>query len=115
LTWARLEALFETMGYPYSRQGSYAEGDTLPASFFTFWNFDAPEGGFYDNEANKVIWKWQVYFYTKDPGLMYSVMDTLAQEAKNEGFVVDGRAFDLGADEPGYVGRTIRLLYVETL
>ena len=115
MTWEALEQVFNHYDYPYSRQGSYAEADRLPVSFFTFWNFDTPEESFYDNAPNRVVWRWQIYFYTKDPSLMYSVMDDLIAYAKTLGFVPDGRAWDIDSNEPEYVGRTVRLLYVETI
>ena len=34
--WSKLEEVFIELNLPYSRQGSYGEGDSLPASFFTF-------------------------------------------------------------------------------
>lgn len=115
MTWAALETVLEGTGYPYARQGSYSEDDALPDTFVTFWNIETPEDSFYDNEPNRRIWRWQIYLYTTDPSIMYSAMDALLDDARANGFVLEGRAFDLSTDEPNYIGRTARLLYVETL
>lgn len=111
--WTKLKEVFEDFDYPYARQGSYAVGAEIPESVFTFWNQSTPEGAFYDNEANKGIWTWYVYFYTRKPELLYSVMDEFIAKAKQLGFINDGRAEDIPADEPDYVGRFVRLKYVE--
>ena len=46
---------------------------------------------------------------------MYSAMDSLIASARAAGFVPEGRAEDIDAKEPGYVGRTVRLRYAENL
>lgn len=111
--WSKLENVFEKIGLEYSRQGSYSDVSEYPSSFFTFWNFDAPEGGWYDNEAKRTVWYWQVYYYTKDPVTLYSMMDEFIRLAKAEGFVVEGRGTDIQSDRPDYPGRTIRIKYLE--
>lgn len=111
MTWEALEAVLEATGYEYARQGSYADAGPLPASFFTFWNVETPETAFYDDAPNAAVWRWQVYFYTSDPALLYSAMDSLLDDARARGFVLEGRAHDIDAGEPGYAGRTARLAY----
>ena len=115
MTWEALEAVLSATGYEYARQGSYAEAGELPATFFTFWNLSTPEESFYDNQPTKKVWEWQIYLYTKDPALMYSLMDDTLSMARSAGFVLQGRARDIDSGEPGYVGRTATLLYVETI
>lgn len=115
MTWQALEAVLDGMGYEYARQGSYAEQGDLPATFLTFWNIETPEARFYDDAPTVAVWTWQVYLYTKDPSIMYSAMDRLVDSARAQGFVPDGRAWDIDAGEPGYVGRTVRLRYVQDI
>lgn len=111
--WTKLEEVFEKTGLEYSRQGSYGEDDEYPESFFTFWNFDTPEEGFYDDKANRSVWYWQVYYYTKDPATLYSKMDEFIRLAKEVGFVVEGRGQDIPSDRPDYPGRMITIKYME--
>lgn len=111
--WEKLKEVFEEMGYPYSRQGSYQEGAEIPESLFTFWNADTPEDGFFDNKANRAIWVWYIYFYTKHPNLLYSVIDEFAVKAKSKGFIVEGKAHDIPSDEPNYFGRYVALRFIE--
>lgn len=115
MTWEALEPVLAATGYEYARQGSYAPEGPLPASFFTFWNVSTDEDQFYDNSPFRAVWRWQIYFYTKDPSLMYSVMGSLIASARAAGFVPEGRAEDIDAKEPGYVGRTVHLRYPEGL
>lgn len=115
MTWEALEPVLQATGYEYARQGSYADAGELPSTFITFWNLDTPTASHYDNEPNRAIWRWQVYLYTKNPAIMYTAMQDLLAAAKQAGFVLEGMAWDIDADEPGYVGRTARLAYCETL
>ena len=111
MTWDALEALLESTGYPYFRQGSLAPDDPYPESFFTFWNVDTPEDSYFDNGPHAANWSWRGYFYTKDPAPLYSVMGDFLESARAAGFISQGRARDLSSDEPGTVGRTIQLTY----
>lgn len=112
--WSKLEEVFKKIDLPYSRQGSYEEGEELPESFFTFWNSETPEEGFYDDEAQRIEWYWYVYFYTSDPRLLYSKIEEFINIAKAEGFLVNnGKGNDLPSDIPNYSGRYVKLLYVE--
>ena len=111
--WSKLEEVFQALELPYSRQGSYSSDESYPDSFFTFWNADTPEGGFYDDESHKAIWLWYVYFYTNDPLILYSQMDLFVQKAKEKGFIVEGRGNDIQSDQPDYFGRVVRIRYVE--
>ena len=115
MTWEALESVLEATGLEYARQGSYAEAGELPASFWTFWNVETPEDAFYDDIPTRAVWRWQVYYYTKDPATLYSAMDSLLADAREAGFVPEGRAWDIDSGEPGYVGRTVRLAYMEDL
>lgn len=112
--WSKLEEVFIAISETnYQRQGSFAEGETLPSSFFTFWNYDLPENGYYDNKAHKAIWKWNVCFYTNDPSILYSRMDEFIAKAKEKGFIIDGRDHDIQTDTPNYYGRMVKLTYIE--
>lgn len=115
MTWEALEPILAATGYEYARQGSYAEEGDLPASFLTFWNDRTSEDSHYDNRPHRAVWRWQVYFYTRDPALLYTVLDSVTESARSAGFVPEGRAEDIDAHEPGYVGRTIRLRYMQNL
>lgn len=111
--WSKLEEVFLALGLDYSRQGSYTDDSEYPPSFFTFWNFDSPEGGFYDNKAGHTVWYWQIYYYTNDPSTLYSTMDEFIAKAKEKGFIVDGRGEDIPSDRPDYFGRMLAVKYVD--
>lgn len=111
--WEKLEPIFQQIGLPYSRQGSYEEDADLPESFFTFWNMDTPEGGFYDNKARKAVWFWAIYFYTKNPTLLYSKLDEFITMAKANGFIADGRGRDIASGTPDYNGRYVVVKWID--
>lgn len=111
--WEKLEPIFQQLELPYSRQGSYEEDAELPESFFTFWNMDTPEGGYYDNKAHKAVWFWSIYFYTKNPTLIYSKLNEFITMAKEQGFIAEGRGRDIASGIPNYNGRYVVLKYIE--
>ena len=111
--WEKLEPIFEELELPYSRQGSYEEDEELPESFFTFWNMDTPESGYYDNDAHKAVWLWAIYFYTKNPALIYSKLENFIKIAKEKGFIAEGRGRDIASGIPNYSGRYVVIKYVE--
>jgi hypothetical protein len=111
--WEKLEPIFQELELPYSRQGSYEEDEDLPESFFTFWNMNTPESGFYDNHAHKAVWFWAVYFYTKNPALIYSKLDEFIKLAKEKGFISEGRGHDVASGVPDYSGRYIIVKYID--
>lgn len=107
-----LEKIFNDMGVEFFRQGSYGDED-YPNSFFTYWNADTPEGGFYDNEAHKCIYYWYVYFYTNNPTELYTVLDDFIERAKKEGFIVNGRGKDAPVDDKAFLGRYVEVKYIK--
>ena len=108
-----LIALLESFKLPVIRQGSLAPDEAYPDTFFTFWNYDTPEGGFYDNEANRAVWVWYIYAYTSDPALLYSNLDGLIKILKEKGFAVEGRGRDIASGIEDYVGRYVVVRYIE--
>lgn len=115
MMWDKLEEVFDKIGLPYDRQGSYSDESEYPPSFFTFWNPTTSNDAFYDNVSNKAIWHWNVYYYTCEPHTLYSQMEEFIEIAKEVGFIVDGRGYDVHSDRPDYPGRMIRIIYVETV
>lgn len=113
--WSELEKLFINAGLEYARQGSYSSVNDYPDSFFTFWNYDTPEEGFYDNESNRAVWYWNVYYYTSNPSTLYSVMDDFISQAKAAGFIPEGRGVDIPSDTPTHSGRMVLLKYIQNL
>lgn len=111
--WEQLEAIFQALELDYSRQGSYESSDDYPASFFTFFNVDTPEAGFFDNLPSRAVWTWQIYYYTSDPSTLYSKMDAFLTLARAAGFIPNGKGYDIPCDRPDYVGRTVRIKYIQ--
>lgn len=111
--WSKLEKIFIAIGLDYTRQGSYESEELLPSSFFTFWNYDTPDDGFFDNKANRRIWVWQIYFYTNNPSLIYSKLEEFIVLAKQEGFIIEGNGSDIPSGAPNYFGRMVRIRFIE--
>lgn len=109
------EAIFEERGIPYNRQGSYGEEETLPESFFTFWNISSDFDGYYGNTPTKCIWEWRIAFYTSNPELIYTGLENFLDKAKELGFIIEDKGKDAPCNEPNYFGRYTIIKYVEIL
>lgn len=109
----QLIKLLETFGFPVYLQGSLAAPEDYPDSFFTFWNFSAPEGAFYDNDANRCVWGFWVYFYSTDPVQVLEVSEQARQLLKRNGFVPEGKPTDIPTDAPDYTGAMFTVYGIE--
>ncbi len=94
-----------------SSQGSYQEGEPLPNSFFTFWNFETNP----QYLSNKIIGKeyvYRVFFYSIDPSLTNSVLDKARTLLEQNNFHCGGD-FDIDTDVEYYTGREMEVRYLQ--
>ena len=108
-----LIGILESFDYPVFLQGSLAEPGDYPDTFFTFWNFENPETEHYDNDANMCVWGFWVYFYSVDPALVNSVLESAIADLKAAGWIVSGKGYDVATDEVTHTGRAVDVLYIE--
>lgn len=108
-----LITLLESFGYPVRLQGSLAENEQYPDSFFTFWNTDTTDGSHYDNDAINYIWDFDVNFYSINPALVNTVLLEVRTLLKNNGWIISGKGYDVASDEPTHTGRSINVIYIE--
>ena len=106
-----LISLLETFGYPVRQQGSLAENEAYPASFFTFWNNDSSDLCHYDNHVRAWVWDFSVFFYSTDPALVNSILDEARQLLLATGWIMSGRGYDVATDEPSHTGRAIDVMF----
>ena len=112
------ELLIETLeplGYPIFLQGSLSEDEAYPESFFTFWNNGSYDDEFYDNVEHETIWDFDLNFYSNDPALVNTKLIEAKTLLKSQGFIVTGKGYDVGSDEPTHTGRGINVLKIEKL
>lgn len=99
-----LIALLQTLGYPVFLQGTLNANADYPDSFFTFWNFETPEAAYYDNDANRAVWGFWIYFYSIDPLKVETEPEIARKLLKQNGFILDGKANDISVDRPTHTG-----------
>lgn len=109
----KLIAILETLGYPVRLQGSLAEDEAYPESFFTFWNNSSADGDHYDNGAIFYVWNFDVNLYSTSPALVYSALEEARIRLKAAGFIVSGKGFTVPSDEPTHTGRGLTALIIE--
>lgn len=96
------------------RQGSFSESDKYPNLFITFWENESSDKGHYDNkEVVGVEHNFDVNVYGSDDEEVYNTMDSVITALKGNGFIVDGKGFDIPSDEPNYIGRHIETIYLD--
>jgi len=99
-----LIALLQTLGYPVFLQGSMNANEAYPDSFFTFWNFETPEAAFYDNDADRAVWGFWIYFYSVNPLLVETEPEKARKLLKQNEYILDGKANDIAVDRPTHTG-----------
>lgn len=108
-----LISLLNTFKYPVRLQGSIAETEAYPESFFTIWNSETEDGNHYDDGAVCTIWDFDVNFYSTDPALVNTILSQVKELLITNGWIIDGTGRDLPTDEPSHTGRGITVLFRE--
>ena len=112
--WGKLEEIFEEIGIPYSRQGSYGETEELPSEFYTFWQTRCEPDDYYCNQASTLNHEWVVFYYTSNPETLYSGLENFIKKAEEKGFYLQSMQ-DISCDEPSFNGRFCKITYKEQL
>lgn len=105
--------ILESFGYDVSLQGSYAENQKYPSSFFTFWNGSTEDSSHFNNKAAATVWEFDVNFYSVDPVLVEEMILRVKQALIDAGWIVNGKGYDLPVDEPTHTGRGILAVFRE--
>lgn len=102
-----------TFGYPVLLQGSLLPDEPYPASFFTFWNNSSDDGDHYNNSAAYYVWSFDVNFYSNDPALVNTKLLEVKALLQKNGWIINGKGYDLPTDEPTHTGRGIEVSFIE--
>lgn len=109
----KLIDVLESFGLPVFLQGSLQESEPYPISFFTFWNNETDDAMFYDNAETVTIWDFDVNFYSCNPTLVNQMLVQAKAALKAQGFIVQGKGYDVVSDEPTHTGRGVNVSYIE--
>lgn len=109
-----LIAILEGFGYPVYRQGSLSNDQKYPKTFFTFWNNNSPNHAHYDNNEYGTAWDFNIYVYSSDPLMTYSLLLDARNALKAAGWVVPSKGFDVSSDEATHTGRGLEVFYLDT-
>lgn len=116
-----IELLITTLkefGYPVEKQGSMPSPSEqpYPNSFFTYWNFETPRSGFYDNKHHKAEYGYWIYFYSNNPDDIDWFLEDTIKEAgtklEEKGFVVIGDGEDADSGTYTHDGKMIEVYYI---
>lgn len=107
--------IIEELGYPVIKQGSMAEKEEYPDTFFTFWNNSVDDGSHYDNEASTFLWDFDLNVYSIDPEKIEELLIKAKEKLVKEGFIVGGKGHDVISDEKSHIGRGIDVQAIEKI
>lgn len=107
----KLIEILEAFGVPVFLQGSLADDEPYPDSFFTFWNNDSESSSFYDDDEHSIIYDYDVNFYSTNPQAVYDTLRQAKKALKQAGFIVSGDGYSIDSDEPTHDGRGINAKY----
>lgn len=110
----KLIELLQGFGFPVFRQGSIADDEPYPPTFFTFWCNDEVENSAYDNETQSVYYDFDINVYSVDVQQVYSLLHEARKKLKENGFVIIRRGYDVGSDEASHTGRGMNVAYINT-
>lgn len=105
--------ILSSFGYPVYRQGSMSDDEAYPDTFITFWNTDSPDHSHYDNSEYGTVWDFNIYVYSNDPTLTYSVLTDARAALKAARWIVRGKGYDVQSDEETHTGRGLEVIFLE--
>lgn len=109
-----LITILESFKYPVYRQGSMSNDAEYPETFITFWNNTSDNHAYYNNDEYGTTWDFNIYVYSSNPSLAYSVLADVRAALKSAGWITPSKGFDVGSDQPSHIGRGLEILYLET-
>lgn len=90
-----------------------SDDDEYPESFFTFFNNETSDDDFFDNIETITIWDFDLNIYSSDPEIVNNMLPQAKPLLKAQGFIVDGKGYDVLSDVETHTGRGINILYIE--
>ncbi len=108
-----IDTLETAYGLRVYLQGSLADDEEYPASFFTIWNNYSTDAKFYDDSETQTIWNFDLNFYSDNPATVNTMLLDAKALLKSVGFIPDGSAHDVLSDEPTHTGRGLTLLFID--
>lgn len=96
-------------------QGTFAENETYPESFITIWTDSTNDDSHYDNNVHSIDWYFTVIFYSSNPAEIQSVPGQIISALKAEGFIPQGKGFDIPSDRPTHTGWTMEFVIEEII
>lgn len=101
----KLIGILEWFGYPVLLQGSLADDEEYPETFFTFWNNETTPETFYDNDFHSDVANFDVNVYSTDPQIVYELLRKAIKALKKEGFEFLDTGHSLVSDVNTHSGR----------
>lgn len=94
-------------------QGSLDSVNDYPDNFFTYWNWETPREGYYDNKHSKVHWGYQISAYSTDRKFLLEMMEQAIKKLEDNNFIIDSEGEDIACESKNHTGKMIEILFIE--
>lgn len=105
--------IIESFKVPYCKQGSVSIWEKYPETLITWWNNESPDHSHYDDHRYGTDWDFNIYVYSSDPAVTFSLLDELREAFEEAGWIVPSKGFDVSSDEASHTGRGIEIYKLE--
>ena len=95
-------------------QGTLDPEDGYPENFYTYWNWETPRDGFYDNRHSKVYWGFQIIAYSTDRNFLLKMTKKAIEELEKNNFIIDSDGGeDIASNLQSHTGKMFEVSIIE--
>lgn len=108
-----LEGLELEQDFDVILQGTIDPEDGYPDNFFSYWNWETPRDGFYNNKHTKVHWAFQIIAYSTDRNFLIEMTNKAIEELEKNEFIIDSDGEDIASNLQSHTGKMIEVYFIE--
>lgn len=108
-----LEELELSQEFDVILQGTIDPEDGYPDNFFSYWNWETPRDGYYDNRHTKVLWGFQIVAYSTDRNFLIEMTKKAIEKLEENKFIIDSDGEDISSNLKSHTGKMIEVYFIE--
>jgi len=108
-----LEGLELEQDFDVVLQGTLDPEDGYPDNFFSYWNWETPRDGYYNNKHTKVYWGFQIIAYSSDRNFLNKMTKRAIEELEKNEFITDSDGEDIASNIKSHTGKMIEVYFIE--
>lgn len=108
-----LEGLELEQGFDVILQGTLDPEEGYPDNFFTYWNWETPRDGYYNNKHSKVYWGFQIIAYSTDRSFLNEMLKKAIEKLEENNFIINSDGEDVASNLQSHTGKMIEVYFIE--